>query len=57
MPAPFLFFRLGPGSRFGLGLFLGKFQGMLANEQNKGMGEQEEGMDLADEVDMGGKVS
>ena len=30
---------------------------MLANEQSKGMGEQEEGMDLADEVDMGGKVS
>lgn len=30
---------------------------MLANEQNKGMREQEEGMDLADEVDMGGKVS
>lgn len=31
-------------------------QGMLANEKSKGMGDQEEGMDLADEVDMGGKV-
>lgn len=30
---------------------------MLANEKSKGMGEMEEGMDLADEVDMGGKVS
>lgn len=30
---------------------------MLANEKSKGMGDQEEGMDLADEVDMGGKVS
>ena len=29
---------------------------MLANEKSKGMGDQEEGMDLADEVDMGGKV-
>lgn len=29
---------------------------MLANEKGKGMGDQEEGMDLADEVDMGGKV-
>lgn len=33
-----------------------RFQGMLANEKSKGMGDQEEGMDLADEVDMGGKV-
>ena len=32
-------------------------QGMLANEKSKGMGDHEEGMDLADEVDMGGKVS
>lgn len=31
-------------------------QGMLANEKSKGMGDQEEGMDLADEIDMGGKV-
>ncbi|CAM9983823.1 unnamed protein product [Ectocarpus sp. 12 AP-2014] len=30
--------------------------GMLANEKSKGMGDQEEGMDLADEVDMGGKT-
>ncbi len=30
---------------------------MLANEKSKGMGDQEEGMDLADEVDMGGKVN
>lgn len=30
---------------------------MLANEKSKGMGDHEEGMDLADEVDMGGKVS
>lgn len=30
---------------------------MLANEKGKGMGDQEEGMDLADEVDMGGKVT
>lgn len=29
---------------------------MLANEKSKGMGDHEEGMDLADEVDMGGKV-
>lgn len=29
---------------------------MLAHEKSKGMGEQEEGMDLADEIDMGGKV-
>lgn len=29
---------------------------MLANEKSKGMGDQEEGMDLADEVDIGGKV-
>lgn len=29
---------------------------MLANEKSKGMGDQEEGMDLADEVDMGGRV-
>lgn len=32
-------------------------QGMLANEKSKGMGDQEEGMDLADEIDMGGKVT
>ncbi|CAM9269242.1 unnamed protein product [Scytosiphon promiscuus] len=30
--------------------------GMLANEKSKGMGDQEEGMDLADEIDMGGKT-
>lgn len=30
---------------------------MLASEKSKGMGDMEEGMDLADEVDMGGKVS
>eukprot|EP00903_Cladosiphon_okamuranus_P015664 g14466.t1 len=30
--------------------------GMLANEKSKGMGDHEEGMDLADEVDMGGKT-
>lgn len=29
---------------------------MVANEKSKGMGEHEEGMDLADEVDVGGKV-
>lgn len=29
---------------------------MLANEKSKGMGDHEEGMDLADEIDMGGKV-
>lgn len=33
-----------------------RFQGMLATEKSKGMGDQEERMDLADEVDMGGKV-
>lgn len=33
-----------------------RFQGMLANEKSKGMADQEERMDLADEVDMGGKV-
>lgn len=58
---PIRFFFLRGCSRFDvgvfLGIFLGIFQGMLANEQSKGMGEQEEGMDLADEVDMGGKVS
>lgn len=29
---------------------------MLANEKNKGMGEHEEGMDLADEFNVEGKV-
>lgn len=31
-------------------------QTLLAAEKSKGMGEHEEGMDLADEVDVGGKV-